>query len=83
MHGYKVLHGGDLNKNCNFNLRKIVMHGHTILIWGDINGNEHFRKEKLFFDIFRSKDKRNCTQFRLILNNLYAHSTVGCMHVLS
>ena len=44
LHGYKILHGGDLNKNGNSSLRKLLMHGYTFSIGGDIHGNETFRK---------------------------------------
>ena len=44
MHGHKKMHGGDLNENCNFNGRKVVMYGYKRLRGGDLNENESFKE---------------------------------------
>ena len=43
MHGYKDLHGGDLNENGNSKNGKLVMHGYTFLYGDDVyaNGNSN------------------------------------------
>ena len=38
MHVYKIVHGGDFNKNCNFYFTKLLMHGCKFLK-RDLDGN--------------------------------------------
>ena len=47
MHGYEILHGGDLNENGNCKEGSLVMHGYTFLHVGDLNENHNFRIGKL------------------------------------
>ena len=46
---YKILYGGDLNENADFNEGKLVMHGYKIVhsIWGDLNEHENLKEEKV------------------------------------
>ena len=54
MHGYIILHGGDLNENGNFRNGNLIIHGYIILHGGDLNGHEHFKKRN--YSISFSKD---------------------------
>ena len=37
MHGYEILHGGDLNENGNCKEGSLVMHGYTFLHGSELN----------------------------------------------
>ena len=55
MHGYKILHGWDLNEFGNFKGGKLVLHGYNNFAWrGDLSQISMFNDGKLVMHGYNS-----------------------------
>ena len=49
MHGYRIFHWDDLNRNGNLKEWKLIIHGYTNLNGGDLNEDETLKKKLMYF----------------------------------
>ena len=55
MHVYKIVHGGEFNKNDNLNFTQLF-YAWLQILKRDLNGNEQLKKNKHFVELLGSKD---------------------------
>ena len=69
MHVYKIVHGGEFNKNGNLNFTQLF-HAWSQILKRDLHGNENFRKRRNIHLIFWDGSINVISEFQKFVREL-------------